>query len=150
MLAHELGHYLHGHLWKGITASLMSTAVLFAVADHVCSVLLPAAGVAGIADVAGLPVLAFVLGVLSIAVMPAGNALSRRFERQADAAALRLSTEPAAMIATFEKLADHNLADRRPPPLVSWWFGSHPPIDARIAAVRTYVRAHAADGAGLV
>lgn len=150
VLAHELGHHLYNHLWKGIAASVVETLGVFWLADWLLAGLLPRLGAAGLADVAGLPVLVLVFGALGILLMPAANGVSRRFERQADAAALRLSSEPAAMISTMEKLADHNLADRRPHPFVTWWFGSHPPIDARIAAAERYLAEHGHAAAGSV
>lgn len=143
VLAHELGHHLHHHLWRGMVASTGSTLALFWIADAVMGTWLPRVGAAGIADVAGLPLLALLLGALGILTMPVGNALSRRFERQADAAALRLASDPAAMISTMEKLADHNLADRTPHPAIAWWFHGHPPIDARIAAAEAFLSGRA-------
>lgn len=148
VLAHELGHHLHGHLWRGIAASTLGTGLLFGLADRLLARGLPWAGATSIADVAGLPLLAVVLGGLGVLSLPIGNGLSRHFERQADRAALRLATEPDALIGVFEKLADHNLADRRPHPLVVWWLHGHPPIDRRIATVRAALpRAPAPAGA---
>lgn len=147
VLAHELGHHVHHHLWKGMGASAASTLVVFLLVDWILGLWLPALDVASVAHVGGLPVLVLVFGVLSLLQMPIGNGLSRHFERQADAAALRLAGSPGAMITTMEKLADHNLADRAPHPFLVWWFHSHPPINQRIAAATAHLAATSAPGA---
>ena len=137
VLAHELGHHLHRHLPKGIIASTIGTLLFFYITDELLHHWLTATGsTTTIADVATLPLLALVLGVLGVLSMPMGNGLSRRFEREADATALDLTSDPAAMISAMERLADHNLTDRNPHPLVTWWSASHPPIDQRIAAAQ--------------
>jgi Zn-dependent protease with chaperone function len=38
-----------------------------------------------------------------------------------------------AFISTMDKLANQNLADRKPHPLIKFFFFDHPPIDERIA-----------------
>lgn len=60
------------------------------------------------------------------------NALSRRFERQADIFELRLVGQPQAAISTFKKLAAQNLADPSPSPLIVFLLYSHPPVAERI------------------
>src|SRR5437762_13549896 len=74
----------------------------------------PALGLAGPADPAGMPWLALVLLVLSLAALPLGNGFSRRIERQADDFALAVTGHPGALLAAMERLGELNLAQRRP------------------------------------
>ncbi|OHD65870.1 MAG: hypothetical protein A2176_03410 [Spirochaetes bacterium RBG_13_51_14] len=70
--------------------------------------------------------------------MPASNALSRRFEREADRYAPDVTRDREAFISTMEKLADLNLADRDPNPAREFMFYSHPSIKKRIAFARQH------------
>ena len=58
--------------------------------------------------------------------------VSRRFEKDADLLALKVTGAKEAFVSLMEKLAAQNLADRNPHPLVKFFFFNHPPIDERI------------------
>jgi STE24 endopeptidase len=135
VLAHELGHHVHGDIRRGLLAQAVLTVVSLAVADVAL-----AAGVrwwhlSGPADPAGLPWLSLVTAVLGIVVLPAANAFSRRLERQADDFALA-TFDRDAFVGAMERLAGLNLAERRPHPLKEFLLYSHPAIDRRIARAR--------------
>src|SRR5438309_1799322 len=91
---------------------------------------------AGPADPAGMPWLALVLLVLSLAALPLGNGFSRRIERQADDFALAVTGNPGAFIAAMERLGELNLAERRPSRLKELVLYSHPALERRIARAR--------------
>jgi len=90
----------------------------------------------GVADPAGLPVVVLTAGVLSLALLPLTNAVSRWRERAADRFAWELTGNPRAFASAIERLASQNLAERRPSRLALWLFHTHPPVDERIAAAR--------------
>jgi len=90
------------------------------------------------ADPAGLPLLLLAGGVVSLAMVPAANALSRRYERSADRFALELTRNPAAFISAMRRLGAQNLAEEHPSRAVQWLFYSHPPIADRIAVARAF------------
>ena len=92
----------------------------------------------GIDDIAGLPLIIIAFIVLGFIVMPAMNSLSRLFEYQADSFELSLLGKPEATISTFEKMAEQNLADPDPHPLVEMALYSHPSIKSRIELAREY------------
>src|SRR2546425_169374 len=96
----------------------------------------PAFGLAGASDPAGMPWLALVLLALSLVALPLGNAFSRWVERQADDFALATTGNPGAFIAAMERLAELNLAERRPSRLKELVLYSHPALDRRIARAR--------------
>jgi STE24 endopeptidase len=93
-------------------------------------------GLAGVSDVAGLPLLALGAGGVIVAAVPLGHALSRRHERRADLFALRLTRNPAAFISGLRRLGAQNLVEERPSRLVELLCHTHPPLHRRLAAAR--------------
>ena len=134
VLAHELGHHYHHHIWKLIGAGAVATFAGFFVASVVLHALVVKLGFEGVADVASFPVLAGALLVMAIVAMPATNAFSRALERQADRFAVRLTRKPDAFIAAMRRLAVRNLADTEPSRVVEALLHGHPSISRRIAA----------------
>jgi STE24 endopeptidase len=140
VLAHELGHHVHGDIWKGLAfeSALMLTG--FYAASRALEVFAPRLGLAGASDPAGLPLLLLAAGAVSVVLLPVAHALSRAHERSADRFALELTRNPAAFISTMRRLAAQNLAEERPSRLIRWLFYSHPPIAERIAAAQGFKR----------
>jgi len=83
-----------------------------------------------------LPLFFFWLILWGLIVMPLGNAISRRFEWEADEYARQKTPKPGALVTSFEKLAEINLADPSPPAWVEFFFHSHPAIRKRIEHVQ--------------
>lgn len=136
VVAHEVGHARLRHLpWlllANVTSVTLTLYFLSLVVDS--AALSRALGADG--QVLALNLLAF--GLLFTPVTTALgvllNALSRRFEFQADAFAARSHT-PAAMVAALRRLSHDALADPTAHPLYAWLFLTHPaPVD-RIRAV---------------
>lgn len=146
VLAHELGHQVHRDIWKLIGLGAATTALTAWSTERLSAPLLARFGrrlrldpAAGLADIAALPLLSLLLGLLSLGLRPLQNAVSRNLvERSADRYALDLTSDPAAFIGAMEKLGRMNLADPQPPLLVKWFFHSHPSIEERIAFGRGY------------
>jgi Zn-dependent protease with chaperone function len=74
--------------------------------------------------------------------LPGLNAFTRSMEREADRFALEATVphtvSPEGAISMFERLGSLSLTDPSPNPLVHLWLGSHPSIDSRIEAIRSY------------
>ena len=70
---------------------------------------------------------------------PLVHALSRWNERRADRYALTLTGHAAAFISAMRRLGNQNLAEEQPSRLALWLFHSHPPIEQRIEAARTFL-----------
>jgi STE24 endopeptidase len=132
ILAHEIAHHVHRDIWKGIASEVILTFGSFLAASRVLSFAVPRLGLEGGADVAGLPMLLLAAIALSVAVLPALNALSRAHERRADRFALDLTRNPAAFTTAMRRLASQNLAESHPSRLTKWLFSSHPPIESRL------------------
>jgi len=144
VVAHEMGHWKHAHIWKGITLTLAATAILLWCGARALAVAAErrAFHLAGPADVAGLPLFLLVLFVLTLVGLPIQNAISRHFERQADWTSLELTRDPAAFIRAEVDLARSNLADLAPPRPVVWLLYTHPPVAERIRMADTFAREH--------
>lgn len=138
VLAHELGHHVHGDMWKGLVSQSAVLVVGFGVAAWAVGRAGPPLGLMAASDVAGLPLILLVSGAVHAVARPAQLALSRMSERRADFFALRATGNPGAFISAMRRLAAQNLAEPQPSMLVQWLFYSHPPIEDRIAAARSF------------
>lgn len=129
VLAHELAHYRHHDIWKGLAVSTALTTAGLWLSDR----LLRAAAGGDLANIEHLPLLALVLTLFALMMSPATKAWSRRAEYRADRAALEMTRDPDAFIEAMRKLAGQNLADMEPHPLVEFLFHDHPALAKRIA-----------------
>jgi STE24 endopeptidase len=126
VVAHEMGHWRHQHILKGIALGALGGLIAF----YLFQLLLQGMGIAP--GFRALPLALLFLALLSLAAMPAGNALSRSFEREADRTSLELAADPGAFISLKQKIALANLAVVRPHPLLKFTLYSHPPVMERI------------------
>jgi STE24 endopeptidase len=133
ILAHELGHHVHGDLGKGIVVQTALTLVGLYLAHLVLRWGVGFFGLEGLADIAAFPLLGLVLGAFALVTMPLSNGYSRWREAAADEYALQATLNPEAFISAMAKLANQNLADVAPEPWVEFLFYSHPPLGKRMA-----------------
>jgi STE24 endopeptidase len=138
VLAHEMAHHVHGDIWKGIAFESGLIVAGFYLASVVLRALAAPLGLRGVDDVAGLPILLLAAGAVSVVMVPVAHAMSRRFEREADGFALRVTRNPAAFISAMRRLGAQNLAEEDPSTVVQWLFYSHPPVRDRIAAAQAF------------
>ena len=132
--AHELGHHVHRDVLRlTATGSVASLIGLLAV-DRILRAAVPSLGLVGIADVAGLPLVALAVAAISAVVGPVLNALSRRWEATADAFALNTTGNQAAFASTMVKIHDQNLGVADPHPLAELLFHDHPSGLRRVEA----------------
>jgi STE24 endopeptidase len=138
VLAHEIGHHVHGDIWKGI---LFESALILAglcFAARVLDEFAPILGFRSSADVAAMPLLVLATGGVSFVMLPLAHAMSRAFERSADRFALALTRNPAAFVSAMRRLAAQNLAEEHPSRVVKMLFYSHPPVRERIAMAQAF------------
>jgi STE24 endopeptidase len=138
ILAHEMGHHVHGDMLKGLGAELVLLLVAFYAASAAIARWWSALGLTGPADVAGLPLLLLAGGAVALAATPLVNALSRFNERRADRYALGLTRRPASFVSAMKRLAAQNMAEEHPSRAALWLFHSHPPFEQRIRAAQAY------------
>jgi STE24 endopeptidase len=133
VMAHEMAHYRNRDIVRMIAWGAASTFVGFWLCELVYRNGLERLGFDGRADLGALPLLALVLFLFGLVTMPLNNAFSRWRERKADAGALELTGNRDGFIRAMRKLADQNLADISPHPLIEFLLHSHPSIARRIA-----------------
>ena len=139
VLAHELGHHVHKHIFKSIVLQMAVTFVGFWAADQVLRYATYQAGMFEmLSDFANLPLLALVSAALSLILLPAFNAYSRYNERQADRYCWQSVPAVDPFITAMDKLSAQNLSEKRPSRLVEILFHSHPSVSKRIAAARQF------------
>ncbi len=139
VFAHELGHHAHGDVPRLIGSQAVVTFVGLYLGKLALEWGQHQFGYQGVADVAGLALLALTLGIVSVVTMPILNALSRHMERAADWYALCLTQAPQAFITTMTRLADQNLAEYDPARWVEILFYDHPSIAERIQMARQFM-----------
>ena len=138
VLAHELGHQVHGDIHKGIA---LATGVSLGGLWLASLALSWAVGVFrfdGVADVAGLPVLMILLGVFGLVTMPLTNGYSRWREHLADGYALEITGKPRSFASAMTRLANQNLAEAEPERWVEVLLYDHPAIHRRVAMAREF------------
>lgn len=124
--AHELGHVTRHHAWKGVGwFALLALPGVWVLART-----------APWADPRSLPRLALVLLLLELATLPLANAVSRRYEAEADAVGLRLTGDPRSAEALYRRFARTSLTDPNPPRRLHLLFDTHPTLVERIATAR--------------
>ncbi|MFL5242052.1 MAG: M48 family metallopeptidase [Gemmataceae bacterium] len=133
VFAHEVGHHVYRHLPKLIAWSVATSAVGFYLVDQVLHRSAASLGYAAFNDPTALPFLLLVLTVFGLILGPMQNAISRFFERQCDAYALKRTRNAEAYCSAFIKLARLNKSDPDPNPWVVWLHYDHPPIRERLA-----------------
>jgi STE24 endopeptidase len=136
VLAHELGHQVHGDIRRGLLVQGALTLATFWVADHALRAGARALGLPGPADLAGLPLFGLILIGVGLVALPVGNGWSRHVERQADDFALRTTRNPEAFIGAMRRLASLNLAEQDPHFVKEFLLYSHPSIGRRVARAR--------------
>jgi STE24 endopeptidase len=141
VLAHELGHHVHRHIFKSIIVQAGTTLLGFWAANWVLHYAVDHHMFEELSDFADLPLLAITATVLSLLLMPALNAYSRFNERQADRYAFESIATVDPFISSMNKLAEQNLAEKKPSKWVEVLFHSHPAISKRVAAAQAWARA---------
>ena len=125
LVAHELAHVSRAHLWKG--AAWFALLALPGIAL--------VARVADLRDPAQVPRAAFAIAAFALAVSPLGNAVSRRYEAEADWVAVRTTGDAAGARALLERLGALALSDPDPPRVTQTLFATHPALVHRVALV---------------
>jgi STE24 endopeptidase len=142
VVAHELGHIARHDLARAVALNVGIVAVGLWGSGIVLPVVGPLIGVTGPADLAALPLVGVVTGLVWALSAPLRHAQSRRQERRADVFALSCTGEAGAFAAALRRLGAERLAEDRPALVTEWLFHGHPSVSERIATAERYVREH--------
>jgi STE24 endopeptidase len=130
--AHELAHVGRRHLWKGLAWFALLAVPSLAVVAWATN------RRGGLGNPAVVPLGLLVALLLYLGTLPLQNAVSRRYEAEADWIALRATDAPDDFVALERRFVLTSLSQPDPPDAVTFWFGSHPPPIDRIAMAFAY------------
>src|SRR5215468_1679383 len=140
VMAHELGHARSRHILKGVAwYALYIFPAAFLIA-------LVTGRRGGLRNPANLPLAALVLTVFGLVATPFQNAVSRRYEAEADWRALVATHNPAAARALFVQFVPTTLDEPDPPSWDYLFLENHPTIAQRLAMVRAFRTSRASRG----
>jgi STE24 endopeptidase len=141
---HEIGHYVLGHVWRTVIVLSLLAMLFFFLADRFYPRFARAFGSSvPIADPSGLPVVVFMISVMSLLAQPVVNTLSRMDESEADRYSLETVNLPDALATALVKTAEYR--NPRPHPVQEFVFYTHPSVERRVLAAMEWKAAHAAD-----
>ncbi len=121
LVAHELAHVERKHLWKGLAWFVLLVVPSLALLARLAPLRVPE----------DLPRALLIAFVLLLVATPIANAISRRYEAEADWIGLRTTRDPEGAKRFFADLAEAGVRDPSPP---RWWtavFGTHPTLAER-------------------
>jgi len=133
VLAHELGHHVHRDIWKLIVSqSILTLGGLYLVNVVLHWTVETQHFYLGLADAATIPLVLALIGAFGLIVMPISNGYSRAIEYQADEYALQTTQMVGPFKSAMTRLANQNLADAEPSPIIEFLFHDHPSIRKRL------------------
>lgn len=140
IFGHESGHYVLHHIAKGFACSAVGLLFLYwacaAFAEWLLKRFGAQWGAGGLASRTGFVALLFAISLAMFLAEPAGNAVSRHFEHQADVygqeAMHGIVADPQkTAVAAFNRLGAAWLEDPHPNPFLVFWLYDHPSIQQR-------------------
>ncbi|OQB29197.1 MAG: Protease HtpX [Bacteroidetes bacterium ADurb.Bin174] len=138
VLAHEIGHYKHKHVLKGMLYSIPSSLLLFFLLGWMLGSDVLAQALGGTKAVFHLNAIAFftLYTPISLLLGILGNVLSRKHEYEADAFAQQYGYGEQ-LISGLKKLSSQSLSNLMPHPLYVFFNYSHPTLYQRIIKMQT-------------
>ncbi|NWF38485.1 M48 family metallopeptidase [Mariprofundus sp. NF] len=133
VLAHELGHFHHGHVKKRLAVMVFTTLIGFALLGWLSqqSWFYAGLGITEPSDAAALLLFMLVMPVFTFVLTPLMSYFSRKDEFEADAYAVANSSGEA-LVSALVKMYEDNASTLTPDPVYSAWHDSHPPAPIRI------------------
>jgi len=147
VFGHEAGHYVLGH----VRNSFLALSLAFLIAMYLCFKTLHALlgkwgavwRIYGPQDLSSLAVMLLIFKAFTFLGTPIESAYSRVQEHHADVFGLEVihgivpnSGEVAAH--AFQVMGEEDLSDPNPPPFITFWLYSHPPLAERLVFAHTY------------
>jgi len=137
VLAHEIGHYKHKHVWKGIVSGLIQAGIMFFVFGLLINNV-------SLSEALGGKQVSFHLGMISFGILYSPlsaimelivKSISRKHEFEADKFAKDYANSNDLASALI-KLSIKSLSNLTPHPVYVWFHYSHPPLLKRLAALK--------------
>ena len=142
VMAHEMGHYVLGHVVRSILLSFIVTLIglyfVHLAGNWLVDRFRGRLGFDRLSDVASVPLLLMLLQISNLFLSPGAMAYSRYQEHEADRFALVLTQANRAGATAFVKLQTENLSNPRPGWVYKIFRASHPSIGERIDFCNEY------------
>jgi STE24 endopeptidase len=134
VVGHELAHHARRHLWKGIAwGGLIGLPIMAAVA-------FVARRRGGLLVPGGIALALLTITALQLALSPFTNAVSRRYEAEADWVGLQGTNDPQAARGLFKEFVLTDLQDPAPPGWAHVFLDDHPPPLTRVEQADAFQR----------
>jgi STE24 endopeptidase len=150
VMGHEMGHYVLNHVYELLLEFALVVVAGFAFLRWGAERALRRWGerwrVAGVGDVAGLPLLGAVLAIFFFVATPVTNTIIRVNEVEADIFGLNAAGEPDGFAAVALKLGEYRKL--APGPLEEFLFFDHPSGRNRILMAMRWKAEHLGDATG--
>ena len=147
VMGHELGHYVLNHIPKMLVFFVVLLGLGFRLVDWAFGRLVRRYGarwgIAGLADVGGLPLLVALFAVVSLLATPVVNTIVRTSEQEADMFGLNAARQPDGFAAVAMKLSEYRKIE--PTPLEEFIFFDHPSGRTRVQSAMRWKAEHPDD-----
>jgi len=142
VMAHEMGHYVLGHVVRSILLSSIITLIGLYFVDRVGRLIIrkysSVIKFKSLADIASVPLFLMLLQISSVILAPVAYSYSRYQEHEADRFALDLTRTNHSGATSFTKLQQTNLSNPRPGLVYKIFRATHPSIGERIDFCNSY------------
>jgi len=142
VMGHEMGHYVLGHVPQiivmGTSLALFGLWVIHRTSGGLIARYGARFGFSELSDVASLPLIVLLFGLVNLVIAPAALAFVRHTEHEADRFGLEITRDNHDCATAFVKLQLQNLSNPRPGLLYKLWRSTHPPLGERIDFCNDY------------
>lgn len=140
--AHEIGHYVEGHIWKNIVLASFGTILILFLINITASWILDLSngrfGIRDFHDIAMIPLFILVFNFYTFLGDPIINYASRHMEIEADKYEIILTEDRESAVSAMEKLYKQSLGLPRPSKIFETWYHTHPTLEDRIEFYKSY------------
>ena len=140
VIGHEMGHYKKHHLLTGLFINIFQTGLMFFLLSLCVSepALFDAFGMPHVSVYAGMVFFGLLYAPVESFLGLVGMMVSRRNEFSADRFAVDTTKNAEALISALKTLSVSHLSNLTPHPFYVFLNYSHPPVMARIRAIRAH------------
>jgi STE24 endopeptidase len=147
VMGHEMGHYVRGHVWKGLAAFSFMILIAGLILWRLTPWMLARWGdrwrIESVSDPAVVPAFALILTVFMFVMTPVFNTLIRTQESEADAFGLDAAREPDGFATVAMKLSQYRKIE--PGPVEEAMFFDHPSGRTRVREAMEWKAHHLAE-----
>ncbi len=142
VVAHEMGHYLMGHVWKSIVlggfGSILILYLVYRLSNRFLEKSNGSWGFGKLSDIAALPLIMLMINVMLFVTSPVMNAYSRSIETEADRFELELTKNNFSTATATVKMHQQSLAMPEPGYIYMLWNYDHPTYKFRVDFANEY------------